>query len=177
MFFQIQQQVPNTCGVWNLTLIEKLSNDTDTNHTLQILRTIVNLKEWITRRHRQTTIRHAFEIGDNGIGIAGAQLISDSGFVLEELVVAWRRGKTAEFFTIVLADEKATHGRVRNKSYYVVDRHTTGVRPGLTSAARILEEIKAIISVDPDGRGERVLAMEILRAATNTCQALCGTCT
>lgn len=98
--------------------------------------------------------------------------------MLEELLVARRRGKTTEFFCAVLsADEKATHGRVRDKSYYVVDRHTARVRPGLMSSARILEETKAIISADPDGRGERVLAMEILRAATNTCQALCGTCT
>jgi len=119
------------------------------------------------------TICHAFKIRRD----RGRQLISDSESVLEKLLAARRRGKTAEFFATVLAVEKATHGRVRNKSYYVVDRHAVRVRPGLTSAARILEETKAIISADPDGRGERVLAIEILRTPTNTCRALCGTCT
>lgn len=92
-----------------------------------------------------------------------ARLISDSELVLTEAASAKssreeQRNFSLFFFTQFLTNEKVTHDRIWNKSFISRREHRDTAKQTwlrISVSWRILEETKAIISVDPDDRGEQ----------------------
>lgn len=109
---------------------------------------------------------------------------ADFGFrtrAKQELDGGWKvtRRRTTEFllfFTRSLPNEKVTHDRIWNKSFILRREYIEAWRnrhsSGLVSAGEYSRRQKQLYPSTQMAAANKVLAMEILRATINTCQAL-----